>query len=182
MKSAATSASLLAFSLALACGSDPAAPPAAPSGGTGAPTAAPVATEEKMPARPEDIYQQAQIRISDEILRACGIQQSDAFFAFNSASLRDQDQRILGELATCFSTGPLRGREMRLIGHADPRGDEEYNMLLGEKRADNVKGYIVKRGLAAEKVSVTSRGEMDAQGTDEASWANDRRVDVVLGD
>jgi len=181
MKSVSIVALLLSPGLMLACGSDPVPPPAAPAGGTQ--VAAPAApTEEKMPPKPENIYQQSDIRISDEILRACGIDQADAFFAFNSARLRPQDHRVLGQLATCFTTGPLMGREMRLVGHADPRGDEEYNMLLGERRAENVKQYIAEKGLASDKMSVTSRGEMDAKGTDEASWSRDRRVDIVLAD
>jgi peptidoglycan-associated lipoprotein len=181
MRSVAIVALLLSPSVALACGSDPAPPPAAPGGDTSGP-AAPAATEEKMPAKPENIYQQSNIRISDEIRRACGIDEADAFFAFDSARLREQDQRVLGKLAECFSTGPLKGREMRLVGHADPRGDEEYNMLLGERRAENVKKYIAKKGLAEDKMSITSRGEMDAEGTDEAGWSKDRRVDIVLAD
>ena len=87
---------------------------------------------------------------------------------------------MLRKLAVCFSTGPLAGRQMGLVGHADPRGESEYNMLLGERRATNVKQVIVSEGLAPDKMSTSSRGEMDATGTDEASWARDRRVDVVL--
>ena len=71
---------------------------------------------------------------------------------------------------------------MRLAGHADPRGEPEYNMVLGGKRAENVKGFIAKKGMNGDKISTTSRGEMDATGTDEATWTKDRRVDVVLGD
>jgi peptidoglycan-associated lipoprotein len=89
---------------------------------------------------------------------------------------------VLKQLADCFSTGPLKGRQMRLVGHADPRGEPEYNLTLGGRRADNVKSFIAKQGLAEEQMSTTSRGEMDATGTDEASWARDRRVDVILGD
>ena len=70
---------------------------------------------------------------------------------------------------------------MRLVGHADPRGDEEYNMVLGGRRADNVKSAIVQAGLHSSKIATTSRGEMDATGTDEAGWEKDRRVDVMLG-
>jgi peptidoglycan-associated lipoprotein len=53
-------------------------------------------------------------------------------------------------------------------------------MLLGENRATNVKKAIAAEGLDPNKMSTTSRGEMDATGTDEASWARDRRVDIVL--
>ena len=163
------------------CGSDPAPPPAAPAGGTEAPVAQPTATA-ATDTKPESIANQSQINISDEILRACGITESDAFFAFDSANVREQDARVLKQLADCFSTGPLKGRQMRLVGHADPRGEPEYNLTLGGRRADNVKSFIAKQGLAEEQMSTTSRGEMDATGTDEASWARDRRVDVILGD
>jgi peptidoglycan-associated lipoprotein len=69
-----------------------------------------------------------------------------------------------------------------VIGHADPRGDAEYNYLLGQRRADGVRSAVVSAGLAVERISTTSRGEIEAQGGDEAGWALDRRVDVVLGD
>jgi peptidoglycan-associated lipoprotein len=41
-------------------------------------------------------------------------------------------------------------------------------------------GFLVDRGLSAEQVAATSRGEMDAKGTDEGSWSEDRRVDILL--
>jgi peptidoglycan-associated lipoprotein len=140
-----------------------------------------VAAEPAQPQKPGDNPNQSDINISDEIRRACGITDAEAHFAFNSAQVREADRVILKKLATCFSTGPLKGREMRLVGHADPRGEAEYNMVLGGRRADNVKGAIAREGLAEERIATTSRGEMDATGTDESSWARDRRVDVMLG-
>ena len=70
---------------------------------------------------------------------------------------------------------------MQLVGHADPRGDDNYNLALGGKRADSVKHVIVSRGMPATKVLTSSRGEMDATGNDESTWAKDRRVDVRSG-
>jgi peptidoglycan-associated lipoprotein len=87
---------------------------------------------------------------------------------------------VLKKLADCFSTGPLKGKRMRLVGHADPRGDEEYNRVLGQRRADNVKNAISGEGLASAQMETVSRGEDDANGTDDAGWAKDRRVDIVL--
>jgi peptidoglycan-associated lipoprotein len=174
-------AALLSLSATLACGSDEIKPPAAPTGGTETPVAAagpaPAPTDDK----PGDNPNQSQINISDEIKKACGISDADAYFAFDSANIRDQDHKVLGQLADCFSKGPLKGREMRLVGHADPRGEPEYNIVLGGRRADNVKGFIVQKGLASDQVATSSRGEMDATGTDDASYARDRRVDVLLG-
>lgn len=170
---------LAALSVSVGCGSDPAPPPATPAGDTTPPPVA--ATPAPPPEKQGDDPKQSDINISDEIRRACGISDAEARFAFNSAQVRDADRAILKKLAVCFSTGPLKGREMRLVGHADPRGESEYNMVLGDRRASNVKGAIANEGLAAERIATTSRGEMDATGTDEASWARDRRVDVMLG-
>ncbi len=163
----------------VACGSDPPPPAVAPDPVAPPPTAAPMP-----PTPPEkvgDVPSRSNINISEDIKKACGITDAEAFFAYDSANVRPQDTAVLTKLATCFTTGPLKGRQMRLVGHADPRGDEEYNMSLGNRRADNVKNAIVNAGLAAAQVATTSRGEMDATGTDEASWEKDRRVDVLLG-
>jgi len=119
--------------------------------------------------------------IAAEIRTACGLSDKDAYFDFDSAKLDGADKAILQKVAACFDSGPLAGRAMRLIGHADPRGDSEYNMVLGGSRADNVKQYLETRGLPSDKLATTSRGELDATGNDEESWAHDRRVDLVLG-
>jgi peptidoglycan-associated lipoprotein len=141
------------------------------------PPPAPIANNPK----PDDDASKGNINISDEIKKACGISDAEAFFAYDSANIRPEDKAVLTKLATCFTTGPLKGREMRLVGHADNRGEDDYNMILGQKRADNVKSAIVSAGMTAAKALTTSRGELDATGSDEASWSKDRRVDIMLG-
>jgi len=120
------------------------------------------------------------VNISEDIRRACGITDADAHFAFDSAQVTSRDHPALDRLVQCFTSGPLARREMRLVGHADPRGDEEYNLALGGQRADGVKTFLVGRGLSATRAATTSRGEMEAKGTNETTWAEDRRVDVLL--
>jgi peptidoglycan-associated lipoprotein len=124
----------------------------------------------------------ASVVIAPEILRACNIPDTDAYFAFDSSKLTSFDLSPLNALATCFSTGPMTGRTLRLVGHADPRGAPEYNMTLGQGRADAVSGYLVSHGLGQKQVTTTSRGALDATGHEETGWAHDRRVDVYLGD
>jgi peptidoglycan-associated lipoprotein len=121
------------------------------------------------------------ISISDEIRRACGIGDEDAYFSFDSSAILSTDIAPLDAVARCFSVGPLKGRSLRLIGHADPRGTSEYNMTLGQGRADTVEQYLDRRGVRQSQVGATSRGAMDATGNDETGWAHDRRVDVTLG-
>lgn len=121
------------------------------------------------------------ISISEDVKKACGLSDDEAYFAFDSAHLNDQDKKVIHKLADCFVSGPLKDRPMSLIGHADPRGTEDYNMALAGRRADSVKQLIVTENMPDGRVATTSRGAMDAKGADEASWAKDRRVDITLG-
>jgi peptidoglycan-associated lipoprotein len=162
----------------LGCGSNP-PPVEAPE----APLAKPkpkAAVAHRIPAKAPDSPVASAVHISDEIRTACGISEPDALFAFDSANLRPEDSQVLDQLVRCFSTGPLAGRTMKLVGHADPRGSSDYNITLGQSRADSVRQYVVGHGLDATKTESTSRGAMDATGTDEPSWTRDRRVDIML--
>jgi peptidoglycan-associated lipoprotein len=120
------------------------------------------------------------VQVSVDILKACGLSSADAFFSFDSSRLEREDILPLNAIAVCFTTGALKGHAMKLVGHADPRGAAEYNMTLGQSRADGVETYLEKKGLTNAKVKASSRGAMDASGTDESGWARDRRVDVML--
>ena len=151
----------------------------------GAPGAGPslIGPEGQVPA----VWSQG-LSVSDAIARACGIyargdrKQMEATFDYDSATLADDDRSLLAEVARCVSDGPLRGRRIALVGRADARGEPEYNMTLGESRADSVRRYMVDLGVGKEQMKATSRGEMDATGTDEAGYRHDRRVDLELAE
>src|SRR5262249_56575406 len=87
---------------------------------------------------------------------------------------------VLDQLATCLTTGALKGKAVALIGRADPRGTEEYNLGLGSRRAASVSQYLGRLGVGQPQMSVSTRGALEATGTDEAGWRNDRRVGVQL--
>ena len=118
------------------------------------------------------------IHVDPRIVEACKM--PTPHFDFDSAALEPDPS--LDILAQCFIAGPMRGRLLRLVGHADPRGEEEYNFLLGQRRAGSVQTYLSQRGVANGSITTTSRGNLDATGTDEAGWAEDRRVEILLGD
>ncbi len=118
------------------------------------------------------------VNVAPEIVAACGM--PTPHFAFDSSALGPDEG--LDALATCFTTGPMKGRKMVLVGHADPRGETEYNFALGQRRSGSVQDYLTHHRMNESNVTSTSRGELDARGTDEAGWAQDRRVDVSLGD
>lgn len=131
--------------------------------------------------KPDDNPTQGNIRVAENVLKACGLADDSAYFAFDSSHVQDRDKKLLRALANCFESGPLKGRQMSLVGHADPRGSGDYNLALGGRRADSVKALVLAENMNASRVSTTSRGDMDAVGTDEPSWANDRTVDIKLG-
>ncbi len=168
----------VAASIVAACGEER-LPPATPADVQ--PEPPPPAVQAPPPPQDDENPRTGTLAISDEIRQACGITDAEAYFAYDSANVRPEYRALMRKLAECFTTGPLKGRLMRLVGHADPRGDDDYNLVLGGQRAESVKRVIVTEGMESAKVETTSRGEMDASGTDEASWTQDRRVDVVLG-
>jgi peptidoglycan-associated lipoprotein len=126
------------------------------------------------------------LSISGEIARACGItartdgKAAAPSFDFDSAALAPEDRTMLAVVAKCLTDGALRGRSVSFVGRTDPRGEPEYNMTLGGSRADTVHRYMVDLGIGRDRMGTTSRGEMDATGTNESGWAQDRRVDIEL--
>ena len=94
-------------------------------------------------------------------------------FEFDSdellAAARDQIERN----ASCIRERGIS--DVHLAGHCDPRGTEEYNLALGDRRARTVQRYLQSLGIDAT-VTVSSMGEEMASGVDEAGWGRDRRV------
>ena len=101
-------------------------------------------------------------------------------FAYNDSDLLPEDRDALAMIAECLVKGPLAGHELRLVGRADPRGTDEYNLALGTRRADTVRQYLQRLGVPAKQLAPTTRGEIDATGDDESGWRRDRRVDLEL--
>lgn len=170
--------------LVAACGSDPPKPRTASNASAGPTTtnadSSKVASSPSSSSKNDDPGKSA-VSIDPAIIKACGLSADAAHFDYDSSRVRAEDDRTLGAVATCFSSGPLKGRQLRLVGHADPRGDPEYNMVLGQARADAISSYVNSKGLSKAQTSSTSRGAMDATGTDDAGWSRDRRVDLMLG-
>lgn len=120
------------------------------------------------------------LEVSEEIARICAL--PDAHFPFDSSEIVGDARDALDKLAACFTEGELAGRHLKIIGHADPRGTEEYNLGLGQRRAAAVATYLEGKGIAGQKIESVSVGEFEARGKDEAGWVGDRRVEILLGD
>ena len=122
----------------------------------------------------------SRVGVDDRIKQMCNL--PEARFDFDSASVGASAKNMLDKLAECFISGAGKGKNMRIVGHADQRGETEYNFALGQRRAGAVAGYLLKNGLAEERVATSSRGELEASGTDKEGWARDRRVEILLAE
>lgn len=101
------------------------------------------------------------------------------YFDFDSSAIRqDQTVRMDGN-ADFLKSKPV---SIRIEGNCDPRGTQEYNMALGERRALSAQKYLADKGVAKENMTTISYGaeQLLLQGHDELSWAQNRRVDFVI--
>lgn len=102
------------------------------------------------------------------------------YFDFDSSTIRaDQVERIEGN-ADFLKKNPAI--TIRIEGNCDPRGTKEYNLALGERRAQSAKKYLVNLGVDADRLNTISWGEekLLLYGHDEISWAQNRRDDFVI--
>ncbi len=136
-----------------------------------------------------DVSQNQQVsgvlNVSGDIAAACGIKATPPnpaapTFDYDQAELSPGDRAVLDQIATCLTAGALKGKTVDLIGRADPRGTEEYNLGLGSRRASSVSSYLTRLGVPQTQLGVTTRGALDATGSDESGWQQDRRVDIQL--
>jgi peptidoglycan-associated lipoprotein len=101
------------------------------------------------------------------------------YFEFDSFAVSDQYKPIIEAHAKYLAAN--RNARVALQGHADERGSREYNIALGQKRADAVKRMMTLLGVQETIVETVSFGEEKPKnlGHDEASWTENRRVDIV---
>jgi outer membrane protein OmpA-like peptidoglycan-associated protein len=83
---------------------------------------------------------------------------SPLFFEFNQAGLNTETRKFLDILVKGLKLH--NGIKVEINGHTDAKGSEEYNQVLGMKRAEIVKNYLVTRGIAADRISTASQGEL----------------------
>ena len=100
------------------------------------------------------------------------------YFDFDRSEIRP-DARAVLEQHAAFLNG--RSTNIRLEGHADERGSREYNLALGERRADSVKRTLTILGVPDSLMTTLSYGEerpMD-KGHNETAWQMNRRVEII---
>lgn len=101
------------------------------------------------------------------------------YFDFDQSILKAEARSALMIYAEVLKEAP---KSIRLEGHADERGTREYNMALGERRANAVRDFLILQGVRASLIETVSYGEERPAmiGSDETSWAQNRRVEIKL--
>jgi peptidoglycan-associated lipoprotein len=101
------------------------------------------------------------------------------FFDFDKYDIKPEYQDLIK--AHAAHLGKYQNLKLLIQGNADERGSREYNLALGQKRADAVRKALGALGVAAARIESVSLGEEKpkAKGHDEASWAENRRSDIL---
>ena len=166
---------LAAAAFAVACGGSP--PPEEP-----APEPTPVAEPTPQPepvddsAERERMERERMAREADERARAVAADLAAVInFDYDQAAVRSADQATLDRKAAILVANP--SVKLRISGHADERGSDEYNLALGNRRAAAAKRYLENKGVEGSRLEVISYGEERPAnpGSDENSFAQNRR-------
>ena len=100
------------------------------------------------------------------------------YFEFDKSNLTSKSIQILKSVASALNEN--KSIQVTLAGHADERGTREYNLALGQRRAETVSDYFILNGISKNRISVKSYGEERplALGQDDESYSQNRRVEI----
>jgi peptidoglycan-associated lipoprotein len=120
---------------------------------------------------PTPTQQETKVRIQDLLAEAF----KPVYFPYDQATLPESAKDLLAKAAELMKQAP--GVTVQIDGHADERGTDDYNLALGEKRANPVKAYLTSYGIDASRLKTVSYGEEkpNALGHEESDWAQNRR-------
>ena len=104
----------------------------------------------------------------------------DVFFAYDSTDINEEGRASLQKNLAWLNR--WKSTKIMIEGHADSRGTNEYNLALGESRADAVRDYLVTLGLTAERVTIVSKGEEQpfCREEGESCWQQNRRGHFII--
>jgi peptidoglycan-associated lipoprotein len=102
------------------------------------------------------------------------------YFDYDSDELRSDSRAVLDDKLRVLNANP--SLRVRIEGHTDERGTDQYNLALGRRRADQAKRYLIDRGIDASRIETTSYGrERPAvQGSNEDAWSQNRRGEFQI--
>ena len=121
----------------------------------------------------------ARAAAAEERMRRSALATRVFYFDFDVAEFRQADRDVLTYHARDLAANP--SKRIRLEGHADERGTREYNLALGERRANSLLNYLIVNGAARNQIETVSYGEERPadRATSEAAYQRNRRVEIV---
>lgn len=124
--------------------------------------------------------EQARMAHERAVAEAKATLQEMVFFDYDKSDLRTDAEAVLRRKVDVLRASPQV--QLQIQGHADERGSEEYNLALGNRRAEAVRQFLVGFGLAESRFSIISYGEERpmAMGHDEAAWSRNRRAQFAI--
>jgi len=134
-------------------------------------------------AQATEVYVEEELEVAEEGSDTISINSSmlePVYFAFNEYSLNAQSRKTLENNVSMLQERGVN--KITIEGNCDDRGTTAYNIVLGDKRAQEVKNYYVKLGIPAANISVVSYGEEKPVCTQQTTecWAKNRRADTVI--
>ena len=116
----------------------------------------------------------------EDFIRTVGLEGDRVFFDTDQYDLDDRDRATLDAQAQWLNR--YTNVRVTIEGHADERGTRDYNLALGDRRANAAKNHLAARGVALHRMTVISYGKErpEALGSDESAWAQNRRAVTVL--
>ncbi|MEP1216190.1 MAG: peptidoglycan-associated lipoprotein Pal [Marinobacter sp.] len=102
------------------------------------------------------------------------------YFDFDTAEIKSEAREVLVAHARYLQANP--GQNVRIEGHADERGTKEYNLALGERRANAIERFLIVNGASRGQMETISYGEEKpaVMGSNDSAWAQNRRVELVF--
>jgi len=153
------------------------APPPALTAPPPSPAPPPRAADRPAPSPPTDadLFQRKSL---DDLNRERPL--ADVFFDYDQNAIRDEGRRVLQDDAKWLTKWPSTA--IRIDGHCDERGTGEYNLALGDRRAETVRDYLVTLGVEQSRIEVRSLGKEApfCQGDGESCWSQNRRGHFVI--
>ena len=116
---------------------------------------------------------------AEELAMQRALNRTTYYFDFDVAEFRPADRETLTYWARNLAANP--NNRVRLEGHADERGTREYNLALGERRANGIRDFLIVNGAARSQIETVSYGEErpSRTGTNEEAYQANRRVEVI---
>jgi peptidoglycan-associated lipoprotein len=138
-------------------------------------------SEEKKaePTPPQTNYAPPPAPAAPPVEAKADLSQHSIYFDFDKSLIKPEGQPVIASWAGYLTSHPTE--RVRIEGNCDERGTREYNIGLGERRANAVATALESKGVAASQLEVISYGKERpvATGHDEASWSQNRRADLV---